>query len=73
MIGKTYWCKSLKVKEEIKIIEIFLGEDGLYRVYENRKTPGLVFGSVDAIKEKYPNLIWGKEKEVLVSQEDFGD
>ena len=73
MKKEKYWCKSLKRLENIVILEIYLGEDGLYRVYENRKTPGFVFGSLEAIKEKYPMVTWGKEKLITVSEEDFGD
>lgn len=53
---KGYWCRTVADRSgELKVVEIFLGEDGLYRVYSERKVEtALVFGSWDAIKEKFP-------------------
>jgi hypothetical protein len=60
---KTYWCKTFVDRNgSLKIIEIYLGEDGLYRVYTDRKTVGFVFGSWEAIEEKFP-MIKGDKKE----------
>lgn len=51
----TYWCKSVFDKGGgSKIIEIYLGEDGLFRVYVNRSERALVFGSWEAIYERFP-------------------
>lgn len=60
---KAYWCKTALGRDgSLKIIEIYLGEDGLYRVYTDRTATAFVFGSWEAIKEKYP-LIGLKVKE----------
>ncbi len=51
----TYWCKTVVDKNGgSRILEIYLGEDGLYRVYVNRSERALVFGSWEAIYERFP-------------------
>lgn len=51
----NYWCKTVWNKQgRAKILEIYLGEDGLFRVYVDRSERALIFGSWEAINERFP-------------------
>lgn len=53
-MDKNYWIKTIKNKYgELKVLEIYLGEDGLYRVYTDRNAVALVFGSWNSIFERF--------------------
>jgi len=52
---KGYWTKTIVSHDgSLKVLEIYLDESGLYRVYHNRYMPALVFGSWEAIENKFP-------------------
>lgn len=62
----TYWCKTLQERNgSLRIVEIFLEENGLYRVYYDKNSKGLIFGSLEDVYEKFPELSKSlKEREV---------
>ena len=67
MIG--YWWKTVVDRSrELKVIEIYLGEDGLYKVYTDRKPVALVFGSWDAIKERFPIDRAREDKRIILPE-----
>lgn len=64
-----YWCKTIVDRSgALKVVEIYLGDDGLYRVYVERKPTAYVFGSWEAIKDRFPVIDRAKEdKRIYVS------
>ena len=60
----AYWCKTMIDRNgSLKVVEIYEGADGLFRVYTEKTKVALVFGSWEAIYEKFP-LMGTKIKEV---------
>lgn len=52
---KGYWTKTIVSTDgSLKVLEIYLDSEGLYRVVHNRNMPALVFGSWEAIEKKFP-------------------